>query len=67
MDKAVKIPVGIDAAAFRSKLLNDYRIDVGGGYGSLDGKVIRIGLMGYNAQPYNVDRLLAAMKEIIAG
>ena len=64
---AVKIPAGVDAAAFRSKLLNDYRIEVGGGYGSLDGKVIRIGLMGYNAQPYNVDRLLAAMKEIIAG
>ena len=53
--------------SFRSKPLNDYRIEVGGGYGSLDGKVIRIGLMGYNAQPYNVDRLLAAMKEIIAG
>ena len=64
---AVKIPAGVDAAAFRSKLLNDYRIEVGGGYGSLDGKVIRIGLMGYNAQPYNVDRLLTAMKEIIAG
>ena len=64
---ALKVPAGIDAAALRSRLLNDYHIEVGGGYGSLDGKVIRIGLMGYNAQKYNVDRVIAAMKEIIAG
>ena len=31
---------------------------MGGGLGSLAGKIWRIGLMGYNSTPENVDRLL---------
>ena len=62
----VVVPDGVDEAALRSRLLNEYNIEVGNGLGDLSGKVIRIGLMGYNAQSYNVERLLAAMKEILA-
>ena len=61
----VVVPDGVDEVALRSRLLNDYNIEVGNGLGDLSGKVIRIGLMGYNAQPYNVERLLTAMKEIL--
>ncbi|MGL6133391.1 MAG: alanine--glyoxylate aminotransferase family protein, partial [Prochlorococcaceae cyanobacterium] len=39
-------------------LLNRHGIEVGGGLGALAGKVWRIGLMGYNSQSENVDRLL---------
>lgn len=54
----VRIPEGIDGKAFALHLLNTHGIEVGGGLGALAGKVWRIGLMGYNSQPENVDLLL---------
>jgi alanine-glyoxylate transaminase/serine-glyoxylate transaminase/serine-pyruvate transaminase len=54
----VRIPEGVDGKAFSLHLLNTHGIEVGGGLGALAGKVWRIGLMGYNSQPENVDRLL---------
>lgn len=54
----VRIPEGVDGKAFSLHLLNTQGIEVGGGLGALAGKVWRIGLMGFNSQPDNVDRLL---------
>ncbi len=54
----VKIPVGIDGEAFRAHLLNEFGIEIGNGLGDLSGKVWRIGLMGYNSNEKNVDKLL---------
>jgi alanine-glyoxylate transaminase/serine-glyoxylate transaminase/serine-pyruvate transaminase len=54
----VRIPEGIDGKAFALHLLNTHGIEIGGGLGALAGKVWRIGLMGYNSTPENVDRLL---------
>jgi alanine-glyoxylate transaminase/serine-glyoxylate transaminase/serine-pyruvate transaminase len=48
----------VDGKAFSRHLLDRYGIEVGGGLGALAGKVWRIGLMGYNSTPENVDRLL---------
>ena len=54
----VRIPEGVDGRAFTLHLLNRFGIEVGGGLGALAGKVWRVGLMGYNSSPENVDRLL---------
>ena len=54
----VRIPDDVDGKAFSSHLLNNHGIEVGGGLGVLAGKIWRIGLMGYNSTPENVDRLL---------
>jgi alanine-glyoxylate transaminase/serine-glyoxylate transaminase/serine-pyruvate transaminase len=54
----VRIPEGVDGKAFSRHLLDQFGIEVGGGLGVLAGKVWRIGLMGYNSTPANVDRLL---------
>ncbi|MDA1245839.1 MAG: alanine--glyoxylate aminotransferase family protein [Cyanobacteria bacterium] len=54
----VRIPEGVDGKAFSLHLLNKHGIELGGGLGVLAGKVWRIGLMGYNSQPENVERLL---------
>lgn len=54
----VRIPAGVDGKAFSLHLLNRHGIEVGGGLGALAGQVWRIGLMGYNSQAANVDRLL---------
>jgi len=62
MLNAIKIPEGIDDAAIRSKLLNDFQIEIGGGLGPLAGKVWRVGLMGHGARRSSVERLCAALK-----
>ncbi len=54
----IRIPEGVDGKAFSQHLLNQFGIEVGGGLGSLAGQVWRVGLMGYNSTPENVDRLL---------
>ena len=54
----VRIPNDVDGKAFSSHLLNSHGIEVGGGLGVLAGKIWRIGLMGYNSTPENVNRLL---------
>jgi len=62
---AVSIPEGTDEAAVRAALLNDHGIEVGPGLGPLAGKVWRIGLMGHSSSKENVNRVLAALKELL--
>ena len=62
---SVKVPEGIDEANVRSKLLNDYDIEIGAGLGSLSGKVWRIGLMGYSSNNENIETCVNALKEIL--
>ena len=63
----VVMPPGIDDAAVRGKLLNDYNIEIGGGLGELRGKAWRIGLMGESAREKNVFALLSALEIILSG
>jgi alanine-glyoxylate transaminase/serine-glyoxylate transaminase/serine-pyruvate transaminase len=61
----VRVPEGADAKAIARQLLVDHNIEVGGGLGELAGKVWRVGLMGYNSRPENVDRLVETLKKVI--
>ncbi len=65
MLNAVTIPEGIDEAEVRKRLRFEHKIEIGGGLGPLAGKIWRIGLMGYTAQPKNVERFLTALKEVL--
>ena len=47
---SIHIPKGYDDLEIRSKLLNDYNLEIGAGLGKFSGKIWRIGLMGYNAR-----------------
>ncbi|GHO52471.1 pyridoxal-phosphate-dependent aminotransferase family protein [Ktedonobacter robiniae] len=62
---AILIPEGADELAVRKALLNEYSIEVGGGLGELKGRLIRIGLMGYNASRQNVYTVLSALEHIL--
>lgn len=64
---AALIPDGVDDAAVRQRLLDDYNIEIGGGLGELRGKVWRIGLMGESAREANVFALLSALEGILSG
>ena len=59
----VRIPPNVDTGKIITYLREKYEIEVGGGLGSLKDKIIRIGLMGYNARSDNVVLVLAALKE----
>ena len=54
----VKIPDGVDGKAFATHLLNTHGVEIGNGLGDLAGRVWRVGLMGTNSKPENVERLL---------
>ena len=61
-----KIPAGVDDLAVRKYLMQEYNVEISGGFGPLAGKVWRIGLMGYSARKQNVTLLLSALKEALA-
>lgn len=63
----VTIPAGVDDAAVRTKLLQDYNLEIGAGLGVLAGKVWRIGLMGYASNKTNVLLFLGALDSILTG
>ncbi|MEJ2494088.1 MAG: alanine--glyoxylate aminotransferase family protein [Ignavibacteriaceae bacterium] len=62
---SVKVPDGVNESDVRSKLLNDYNIEIGAGLGELAGKVWRIGLMGYTSNEKNIDACVNALKAIL--
>jgi alanine-glyoxylate transaminase/serine-glyoxylate transaminase/serine-pyruvate transaminase len=61
----VRVPEGVDAKVVSGRLLNEYNIEIAGGFSKLAGQVWRVGLMGYNSRPENIMLLLAALKEIL--
>lgn len=65
MLNAVIIPGGFDDAVIRSRLLNEYNIEIGGGLGDFAGKIWRIGLMGESSNLNNINMLLSALKQIM--
>ncbi len=59
-----RLSPGIDDVAVRRELLNDYNIEISGGFGPLRGKIWRIGLMGHSSRRENVASLLSAVRAI---
>ncbi len=62
----VRVPEGIDEMALRQGLLFEHNIEIGRGFGNLEGKVWRIGLMGYGSSEENVFALLYALETQLA-
>ena len=59
------LPGGREEAPLRKLLLERFDIEVGGGLGPAKGKIWRVGLMGAGATHESVDRLLAAVDELV--
>ena len=62
---SVIIPEGVDDAALRAALLNEFDLEIGAGLGGLAGKTWRIGLMGFASNERNVVFCLSAMETIL--
>jgi alanine-glyoxylate transaminase/serine-glyoxylate transaminase/serine-pyruvate transaminase len=46
--------------------MQKYNLEIAGGLGPTAGKVWRVGVMGYNAQPMNINLVVTAFKEGLA-
>ena len=62
---AVRVPEGVDEAAVRRRLLEEFGIEVGAGLGPLAGKIWRVGLMGSGSTLANVTLLLGALEHVL--
>lgn len=65
MLNAVKLPAGVDDAATRKRLLDEFNIEVGGGLGEFAGKIWRVGLMGNSSNVNHINTLMGALKTIL--
>ncbi|MFN8633627.1 MAG: alanine--glyoxylate aminotransferase family protein [Chloroflexota bacterium] len=61
----VTVPDGVDEAGVRRQLLEEHGIEIMAAFGALNGKVWRIGLMGYNARLQNAITVLAALEHVL--
>jgi alanine-glyoxylate transaminase/serine-glyoxylate transaminase/serine-pyruvate transaminase len=62
---SVVIPEGYDDAEIRTKLLNEFNLEIGAGLGEFAGKVWRIGLMGYSSRKSNIELCLSALRSVL--
>jgi len=65
MLNAVTVPDNVDEAAVRTRLRQEFEIEIGPGLGSMAGKIWRIGLMGNNARAETVEKLAGALAKCL--
>jgi alanine-glyoxylate transaminase/serine-glyoxylate transaminase/serine-pyruvate transaminase len=62
----VRVPDGVDEAALRKRLLEEFSIEIGAGLGPLAGKIWRVGLMGASSSARLVVLLLGVLQTVLA-
>jgi (S)-ureidoglycine-glyoxylate aminotransferase len=63
----VVVPDGVDELRVRGRLLEDFGIEIGAAFGPLQGRIWRIGTMGYAARRQNILLCLAALEDVLRG
>jgi alanine-glyoxylate transaminase/serine-glyoxylate transaminase/serine-pyruvate transaminase len=61
----VLVPEGVDEAQVRTRILNEFNLEIGGAFGELVGKIWRIGLMGHSSRPENIALCMRALKSVL--
>lgn len=61
----IYIPDGIDGESVRRRMREDFEIEIGSAFGPLQGKIWRIGAMGYNAMKHKVLITLSALEAVL--
>lgn len=61
----VWIPEGVDSERVRNRMREDFEIEIGTSFGQLQGKIWRIGAMGYNAMQHKVLITLGALEAVL--
>ena len=63
----IVIPDGVDGERVRALMREEFSIEIGSSFGPLNGKIWRIGAMGYNATKPNVLTTLGALEAVLRG
>lgn len=63
----VLVPDGVDELRVRRRLVADFGVEIGAAFGPLQGRIWRIGTMGYAATRQNVLTCLAALEDVLRG
>jgi (S)-ureidoglycine---glyoxylate transaminase len=61
----VVVPDGVNELRVRRRLVEDFGVEIGAAFGQLQGKIWRIGTMGYSAQRQFVLLCLAALENVL--
>jgi (S)-ureidoglycine---glyoxylate transaminase len=61
----VVVPEGVDELRVRGRLIEDFGLEIGAAFGPLQGRIWRIGTMGYSARRENVLLCLAALESVL--
>jgi len=61
----VQVPEGVDELRVRHRLIADFGIEIGAAFGPLQGRIWRIGTMGYSARRENILLCLAALENVL--
>jgi alanine-glyoxylate transaminase/serine-glyoxylate transaminase/serine-pyruvate transaminase len=62
----VRVPHGVDEAAVRIQLLDEFNIEIGAGLGPLAGKIGRVGLMRASSAMEPIVLFLGALDQTLA-
>lgn len=62
---AVLVPSGVDEVRVRNQLLEEFNIEIAGGFGPVKGKIWRVGLMGHCSQKPFVLLFLSAFEKVL--
>jgi alanine-glyoxylate transaminase/serine-glyoxylate transaminase/serine-pyruvate transaminase len=62
----VSIPDGVDDAAVRRRLLDEFDLEIGAGLGPMAGRIWRIGAMGQSSTAKNVSYSLSALGKVLS-
>ena len=60
--RGAQVPEGVDWLAVNKYAMDTYNVELAGGLGPTLGRVWRVGVMGYNATPANVELVLASFR-----
>ncbi|MEW5300914.1 MAG: hypothetical protein WDW38_005173 [Sanguina aurantia] len=62
----IRVPEGVDWAMLVKNAMDKYSVEISGGLGPTAGKVWRVGIMGYNARPQNIEMVISAFRDGLA-
>jgi (S)-ureidoglycine-glyoxylate aminotransferase len=63
----VVVPDGVDELRVRRRLMEEFGLEIGAAFGPLQGRIWRIGTMGYSARRENILLCLAALDHVLRG
>jgi aspartate aminotransferase-like enzyme len=61
----IVVPDGVDELRVRRRLIDEFGVEIGAAFGPLQGRIWRIGTMGYSASRRNVLLCLAALEHVL--